>query len=498
MHGRLIGICVFPAAFAIAACSSSENNAGGPADSGGSSDAGDATSDAVVDSGADSSGDATRLSEAGQVDGQTDSGETGDGQTDSGETSDGPSDSGETGDSPSDAGDSGSTTAASAVYTMSNAAAGNTLLGFLRGADGTLTPMAGPFATGGKGSGAALGEQGAIAYDFSTNRIYVVNAGDNTFSILPVTATGSLGAAVNVSASSTSLVGPKSITFNGSTVYVLYEGNATTPSMIAGYAVSDVAGVLSAAPIAGSALALSSSSQSVDPAQIEFAPGGQWLVVTEKQDLTGDSGVSGAGGIDTFAVDSTGLATKKGFYPTASAGADAGAQLTPYGFGFAAGYLIVSEAGSTGVGSYSYTGGVIAAAAPTSGGAQFVSSDPAPCWVATASTWAYVANAKGPDVSGYTVSAATGGLTPIGAVANAVVASTGATIATDAGPTIEGPTDESVSSDGQFLYVLNGAVPSIGIFQIHADGTLTRVGAADYAPSSASALPTGAVGIVAR
>ena len=91
-----------------------------------------------------------------------------------------------------------------------------------------------------------------------------------------------------------------------------------------------------------------------------------------------------------------------------------------------------------------------------------------------------------------------GGLTNIGTRANAVVATTGKTVVTDAGPAFEGPNDEFVSADGKFLYVLNSAVPSIGIFLIDPDGTLTRVGAADYTPSAAGALPVGAVGIVAR
>jgi hypothetical protein len=121
--------------------------------------------------------------------------------------------------------------------------------------------------------------------------------------------------------------------------------------------------------------------------------------------------------------------------------------------------------------------------------------------VAVAANWAYVANAKGPDISGFTVGA-TGGLTAIGSAANAVVASTGQEIqpdaGSDAGVTFHGPTDEYVSADGKFLYALNAAVPSIGIFQIGTDGSLTRVGSGDYTPSSATALPIGAVGIVAR
>jgi hypothetical protein len=82
-------------------------------------------------------------------------------------------------------------------------------------------------------------------------------------------------------------------------------------------------------------------------------------------------------------------------------------------------------------------------------------------------------------------------------VAGAVVATSGITLSTDAGTTVLGPTDETVSPDGQFVYALNAGVPSIGIFRTQPDGTLTRVGAADYAPGSA-ALPRAAVGIAIK
>ncbi|HEY4015224.1 MAG TPA: hypothetical protein VGM06_17895 [Polyangiaceae bacterium] len=395
---------------------------------------------------------------------------------------------------PSDAGmdgETGTTAVASALYTMTNAATGNAILGFTRGVDGSLTAMAAPFPTGGNGSGAALGEQGAIVYDLAGDRVFAVNAGDDSFSVLPVEATGALGTAVDVAASAVpgggALLGPKSVTVHGNTVYVLFEGNATTASAIAGWTVDGTTATF----IAGSISTLSSATESVDPAQIQFTPDGDWLVVTEKQS-GGAASVAGSGNIDTFAVSSAGLATKKGFYPTASAGVDAGVQLVPYGFAFSGTTLVVSEAGSTGAGAYTYTGGVIA---PVTGATQFLATDAAPCWVAVSADWAYVANAKGPDVSGFTVSATTGGLTDIGSATNAVVATTGSTVVTDAGTTVEGPTDEAVSADGKFLYVLDGAQPAIGAFAVNADGTLTRVGSTDF---TSTTLVANVVGLAAR
>jgi hypothetical protein len=90
---------------------------------------------------------------------------------------------------------------------------------------------------------------------------------------------------------------------------------------------------------------------------------------------------------------------------------------------------------------------------------------------------------------------ANGALSNVGSAANAVVASTGKKLATDAGVTFQGPTDEAVSADGKYLYVLDAAVPAIGIFKVNNDGTLTRVGSDDYTNAS---LAAGVVGIAAR
>jgi 6-phosphogluconolactonase len=476
MRKSVIGLCVaLPLAVAAVACSSSDDSS---SNTGGAGGAG-----------------ATSGSHAG---GTTSGGGTTGGTSSGGKSSGGTSGAGTGGTSNTAAGalgvagtdDNGSAGEAGAapvtpvipavqpaVYTMSNAIAGNMIYGFLRAADGSLTPMAAAFPTAGTGSGASLGEQGAVAYDLPNKRIYAVNAGDNSFSVLQVKDDGTLGTALNVTtagfgAGAAMLIGPKSITFHGNTVYVLYEGNAATPSMIAGYALTE-------------------TNKSVDPAQIEFTPDGAWLVVTEKQ--SGAAGaVAGPGSLDTFGVDQYGVATKKGFYATAKVGATDALQMTPFGFEFLGNTLLVSEAGSTGLGSYTYAGGVIAPAL----NAQFLPTDPAPCWVAVSSNWAYVANAQGPDVSGFTVGT-DGSLSNIGPIKNAVVASTGKTIMGASGPVNQGPTDEFVSEDGKFLYVMNSAVPAIGVFAIDANGTLSRVGATDYSPAL-TALPVGAVGIVAR
>jgi 6-phosphogluconolactonase len=497
MRKSLIGICVsIPLALVAVACSDDDDN---PSMSNGGAENGGEPMAGTAGRAGGSAGKAGGSSQAGSVNAGTSSGGAGQaGEMNQGGV--GPvGDGGATDGGTSEGGAGGQTSAivgVNAVYTMSNAAAGNKVLGFLRADDGSLAPMAAPFDTTGQGTGAGLGEQGAVAYDVGAQRLYVVNAGDHSFTAFRVEADGSLSNAKKVTTAGfgddgATLLGPKSITFRGDTVYVLFQGNANVASKIAGWKVTDAGSVLDAQAIAGSALALSSATQSVDPAQVSFSPDGDWLVVTEKQ--SGANGtVAGDGSIDTFNVNAAGLAVKKGFYATGAA-PGGGLQKVPFGFAFAGGYLVVSEAGSTGTGSYSYDAGVIAPVASS----QFLSTAPAPCWVAASGPFAYVANAQGPNLSGFKL-AANGALSSISPIDKAIVASTGRTITGDNGPTIQGPTDESVSVDGKYLYVLNARVPSIGIFEVAASGTLNRVGTTDFTPAELTQLPVGSVGLAAR
>ena len=72
-----------------------------------------------------------------------------------------------------------------AVYTMTNAAAGNAVLVFARAVDGTLTPTA-PVPTGGLGTGAGLGNQGGVVLSPDQRWLFVVNAGSNNISVFAV------------------------------------------------------------------------------------------------------------------------------------------------------------------------------------------------------------------------------------------------------------------------------------------------------------------------
>src|SRR5712691_11968435 len=79
---------------------------------------------------------------------------------------------------------SGSASAASDVvghlYVDDNTAGTNTIAGFDRHADGTLTPLHGsPFAAGGAGTGTGIGSQGALQVTSDGRDLLAVDAGSN-------------------------------------------------------------------------------------------------------------------------------------------------------------------------------------------------------------------------------------------------------------------------------------------------------------------------------
>jgi len=142
---------------------------------------------------------------------------------------------------------------AGVVYTLSNASAGNEVLVFQRAPNGSLSP-AGTFATGGLGTGAGLGSEGALLV---TGRwIITVNAGSNEVSVL---ARDDGQVVSRVSSGGTT---PVSVTTAHDLVYVVNAGS----SNIQGYRLGEH-GQLS--PIANSNRPLSGSA--VGPAQISFS-----------------------------------------------------------------------------------------------------------------------------------------------------------------------------------------------------------------------------------
>jgi 6-phosphogluconolactonase len=276
----------------------------------------------------------------------------------------------------------GASTAAQAgpgsyVYTESNqpsADGGNSVLAFWVAGGGTLASI-GSFPTGGDGTGAGLGSQGAVTLAGGGHALLVVNAASNTVSYFRILSNGTLWL---VDAAPSGGSDPVSVAVHGRWVVVLNQGNNTVGSLV----LTDHALVPSThAPVA-------LSSEAATPVQIGFTPSGAHVIVTEK--------VSSS--IDTFNASSDGRLT--GLRHTVSTGT------APYGFGFSArGQAIVSDAGGGAGGASaatSYRVGAVGNLHPIS---EVGESQAAACWLVVngAGTRAYLANAGSGTVSSYNI-----------------------------------------------------------------------------------------------
>jgi 6-phosphogluconolactonase len=335
-----------------------------------------------------------------------------------------------------------------AVYTLTNAAAGNAVAVFDRDRDGSLTP-AGTVSTGGLGTGAGLGSQGALVLD--RDRLFAVNAGSNTISSLEVD-----GDDVELEdVASSRGVRPISLTVHGPFLYVLNAGDATTPANIAGFLV--FRGEL--IPLPGSSRPL--STQAPDPAQIEFTPDGRVLVVTEKA----------TNRITTYRV----------FFGFASGPfAQPSAGQTPFGFAFdPRGRLIVSEAfggapDASAMSSYDVSrSGPISVIDPSVG-----TTETAACWVVVTKDgrFTYTTNTGSNSITGYAIGR-DGDLTLLNA--DGKTADTGAT-----------PIDAALSRSSRFLYELSSGAGEIGGYAVNSNGSLDPLG-------TIGGLPAGVVGLAA-
>jgi len=339
----------------------------------------------------------------------------------------------------------------SAVYTLTNSASGNAVAVFDRARDGSLTPD-GTVPTGGSGTGSGLGSQGALVLDH--NRLFAVNAGSNTVSLLQVNRRGKVRLADTAPSGG---VRPISLTVRGKLLYVLNAGSASSPASIRGFLA--LWGKL--VPLPGSTRPLSTAAP--DPAQVEFSPNGRHLVVTEKATNM----------IVTYQVGRFGYANGPNAQPSAGQ--------TPFGFAFdRRGRLIVSEAfggapDASALSSYSLGGnGTI-----TPITASAATTETAACWVVVTKDgrYTYTTNTGSNSISGYRIGN-DGGLTLLDA--DGKTADTGAT-----------PIDMALAAGSRLLYSLNSGVPEIQGFVVNGDGSLDSLGAV-------GGLPPGTVGLAAR
>lgn len=322
-----------------------------------------------------------------------------------------------------------------AVFTMTNAVAGNEVVHFARAADGSLSEVA-RYATGGTGTGSGLGNQGGLVLARGGSLLLVVNAGSNDVSLFRRRGNGSW---VFVDRESSGGTMPISVTAHGRLAYVL---NAGGDGGISGFILRENDLI----PLAGSSQPLSQAAPG--PAQIQFAPHGNDLVVTEKN----------TNRIVTYAVASDGRAGP----PVASPSAG----MTPFGFSFKSnGLLVVSEAvgGAPGAGLVSTyrigDGGSVTAVDPAVPDHQS-----APCWIVITQDgrFTYTTNTASNSISGYRIR-------PNGTLE--LLDANGVTATSDPGPidaALAGPSSA-------FLYVLNAGGGSITVYSVGQNGSLTQL-----------------------
>lgn len=337
-----------------------------------------------------------------------------------------------------------------AVYTLSNSASGNEVIVYSRSLNGKLH-YSGAYSTGGTGTGSGLGSQGAVV-----NRgrfVFAVNAGSDEVSVLKVTRNGLSLVDKKPSGGSA----PVSLTVHGRLLYVLNSGGSGN---ITGFKIK-LNGTLSA--ITGSTNPLSSSSSG--PAQIEFNPLGNVLIVTEKATNV----------ISSYTVGYNGVAT--GPNVNASVGN------TPFGFEFdRRGRLIVSDAygGNAGAGAMSSynvsTSGVNLITGPVA------NTQTAPCWVVVTRNgkFTYTSNTGTGNISGYTVKH-DGSIVLFNDGGNTASTGTGSK-----------PIDMALSISSRYLYCLNSGNQTISVFKVNNhNGKLHPV-------QTVSGLPMGAAGLAAN
>jgi 6-phosphogluconolactonase len=352
----------------------------------------------------------------------------------------------------------GGASAASSVvghlYVNDNTAGANTIAGFDRHADGTLTPIPGsPFPTGGAGTGHGIGAQGALQQTSDGRYLIAVDAGSNQISVLRIGPDGSLKAVGGGSVDSGGLE-PLSIAVHGNLVYVANAGPGG--SNYTGFTLNP-GGHLR--PLANSTYTLPDAAS---PGDVLFNGDGTKLVGTRV----------GTSQIDSFSVGSDGLLTAAAGSPFTAQG------LGPFGSEFRPtdpAQLFVSNAhDGAGNGTVSAFSDASDGSLSSIGASPYPDAQTAPCWVEIShdGNYLFAVNTASGSVSRYAI-ATDGSLSLLGS--------------TPISGTQTGAFDARLSPDGSTLFVVEDGAAAIGAFAVNG-GDLTEL------PSSPTPLPNGAAG----
>lgn len=339
-----------------------------------------------------------------------------------------------------------------AVYVLTNQSKDNTVVVFERAENGALV-RGREVSTHGQGSGGGLGSQGALTLSNNGQFLFAVNAGSNELSVLAVGEDGLRFAGKSASGG----VRPISVTQHEDIVYVLNAGG--TPN-VTGFSLSP-SGQLR--KIQNSTHTLAGSSAA--PAQVQFSPDGDLLLVTEKNTNL----------IDVFEVDD-GRIERAASLPSNNA--------TPFGFSFGPrGTVIVSEAaggapGASTLSSYRAIEGPADSDTLKTISKSVPDTQSAACWVVITGggRFAFTSNTGSGTLSSYRVSRR-GELSLLEGVAASLGAGSG-------------PTDMALSGGSRFLFVLNSGSGTVAGLRVH-NGSLTPV-------NEVTGLPLSVQGLAAR
>ena len=330
------------------------------------------------------------------------------------------------------------------VYVNNNTSGRNTVAGFDRHADGSLTPIPGsPFDAGGAGTGAPFGSAGGLQETADGRYLLATDPASNDISVLRIRPNGSLRL-VEVDDSNGIL--PTSIAIHGGLVYVANGGAGG--SNYTGFRLN-AGGHLS--PIAGSTYALPDDAL---PGHVLISPDGRRLVATRVGPNAGPSF------LDAFRIGADGRLTAAPGSPYAAQ------RIGPFGSTFSptnGDQLFVSNAhdgalaGSVSVYDVAADGSLTAI-----DGSPFADDQTAPCWVAISPDGRalFAINTASTTVSRYAV-AADGTLDLVGSTPFA-------------SPTGLRPFDAAVSPDGGFLYVVDAGTAEVSAFAVNGT-TVTEI-----------------------
>ena len=336
------------------------------------------------------------------------------------------------------------------VYVNDNTTGTNTIAGFLRHPDGSLTALPGsPFPAGGAGTGSGIGSQGALQQTSDGRYLLAVDAGSNQVSVFKIASGGGLSLVGSPVSSGGTM--PVSIAVHQSLVYV---ANASGTPNFTGFTINST-GALT--PLAGSTVTLPSGSL---PGDVLFNGTGAVLAGT----------LVDSSQIVTFTVGSGGLLTP-------APGSPFPAQATgPFGSEFRPtnpSQLFVSNAhAGANLGTVSAFRVAADGTLTSIGASPFADLQTAPCWVEITRNgrFLFAVNTAVPSISSYAISPG-GSLRLLGSTVFNF-------------PTGLGPEDARLSPDGKILYVVGTGAGKVSGFKVR-DGSLTEL------PSSPTSLPAG-------